>query len=406
MLNRLRHLIFTIPLLCAACAEQDLSQESDEASAAQLGESAQQLTFIPSDGDYSKAGPHVVGTKRIKITASGRTLPVQLWYPAVESARAESLLGRPIKEFEPTTESVRLELEKIVMGSVTTCTTQVMHAADGVSAFAQTAGFPLIVFSHCLDGARFEMFTAAEHLASMGFVVAAPDHVGGTIYNSELNPTSPTSSFLKTRAADIRGVIDAMLNPSTPGMPTGLAGRIDATRIGAFGHSFGSATTGLVLETDKRVRAGAMLAAGIDMAFVDDAHLDRITQPGLFFEAMEDNSIGLAGNSVLEADYKYYPKPVWGVRVPDGGHWSFTDFAGLNKRMMAGCGSAKRQTIWRLGQAFDYVPNADAKTFTKAYLAAFFNFQLNGDTKGATYLSKATPATLLNVVSHTGYVAR
>ena len=43
--------------------------------------------------------------------------------------------------------------------------------------YPRTASFPLVVFSHHYEGVRFALFSVAERLASLGFVVAAPDHV-------------------------------------------------------------------------------------------------------------------------------------------------------------------------------------------------------------------------------------
>jgi dienelactone hydrolase len=382
----LRALLLSMPLACA-CAGDPLEDDA-------LAES--ELALAPAF-DFAQPGPYTVGTTRITMASSAtRTVPVQIWYPAPESARAEAVSGHFAREFEPAGSAERTKLEALYGSIGHYCTRKVMHAAIDAPVRVLDAPFPLLVFSHCLDGARFEMASAAEHLASYGFVVAAPDHVGGTLYNP---PTSVTSSFLHTRAADVRAVIDGMLGASNaPALPAALRGRIDVSRIGAFGHSYGSATTGLVLETDARVRAGAMIAGPVDTYLLDDAHLSRLTKPGLFFEAMEDNSIGLAGNALLESNYTYYPAPAWGVRLKDGGHWSFTDFAGLNARLTPGCGSAKRQTNPFV--SFNYAPIEPSRQLTQAYLAAFFSAQLRGDAAGTAYLGTATPSEWVSVLSH------
>ncbi len=66
------------------------------------------------------------------------------------------------------------------------------------------------------------------------------------------------------RAADVHFVLDELAtiaagaNPDAEHhrLPHGLAGALDLTRVGVFGHSLGGATAAAAIHTDPRIRAG------------------------------------------------------------------------------------------------------------------------------------------------------
>ncbi len=347
-------------------------------------------------GAQAPSGSYVVGTTRIEIAAAGgRTLPVQLWYPAVEGARSAADEGRPIQDFEPAGPK-HDALDELVTAAPDKCTNKTMHAADGPKALALADKWPLIVFSHCMDCTRFSMFTVAEHLTSLGFVVAAPDHVGGTVYERK---GVLDSDFLKVREADIKSVLDALLDDSSDAVPEDLRGQLDSERVGAMGHSYGSVTTGLVLQNDARVKAGVLIAAPPDNPLLAGASIAKILKPALYFEAMEDHSIQLVGNSLLENNYSSHPNPAWLVKVADAGHWSFSDICALTDTFKPGCGMDTRQNPVQ-GGSFTYLDNDTARGIAKHYIAAFFVRELLGDLTQDAYLGKATPAGIVMVEHH------
>jgi len=347
-------------------------------------------------GVESPSGSYVVGTKRIEVVgAAGRTLPVQLWYPAAESARDEALKGRPMQDFEPAGDK-RDTLAALVKAAPDKCTNKTMHAADAPKPLAGSAKWPLVVFSHCMDCTRFSMFTVAEHLTSLGFVVAAPDHVGGTVYERK---AVLDNDFLKLREGDVKSVLDVLLDEGSTALPEGLRGQLDAKRVGAMGHSYGSVTTGLVLQNDARVKAGVLIAAPPDSPLLAGASIAKILKPALYFEAMEDHSIQLVGNSFLENNYSAHPKPAWLVKVADAGHWSFSDICALTDDFKPGCGMDTRQNPVE-GGSFTYLDIDTARDIAKHYIAAFFSRELLGDAAQDAYLGKATPADIVMVEHH------
>ena len=105
--------------------------------------------------------------------------------------------------------------------------------------------FPLVLYSHGSNGARVENVTLAGHLASHGFVVVAPDHHGNNYFDPEPRPSGDDFAanllFLMDRPLDLSFLIDRFLAfGSEPG--NFFEGAVDATRVGAAGHSLGGST--------------------------------------------------------------------------------------------------------------------------------------------------------------------
>jgi dienelactone hydrolase len=343
--------------------------------------------------DPAKAGPYVVGTTRFELSDT-RRLPVQVWYPAVDAAKDEASAGHPFEAIEPPG-SRHDQLAALVAAAPEGCTSRTMHAALDAPAAERTERWPVVLFSHCDSGARYSELTVAERLASWGFVVAAPDHVENTVYDALSGAQShQTPEFLQVRGKDMEDVLDAVL-AGTDGVPAALRGHLDESRIGMFGHSFGAITTGLVLQNDPRVKAGAMLAAPPENPILSGVTVADITQPGLFVLAEEDNSIGVGGNDLIRQNYESYPNPAWFLSVKEAGHWSFSDIAGMTPFLAPGCGQGERQLDPT--QTFAFLDNAVGREIAASYVTAFLAAELLRDSSAAAYLSDANPAGVVTI---------
>lgn len=337
--------------------------------------------------DYGALGPLPVGSVTVTMTdrTGARTLPVELWYPADEAARAEATTGRSIEAFEAGTPN-ETDLHDLVAAAPATCVRRTMHSAAAPAAAAGTGLFPVVVFSHCHTCTRFDMAEAAERLASHGIVVAAPDHVDNTLWD-ELAGTSVLvgNEFLAVRASDVSSVLDRLLDPTAAELPADLRGRLDPAHAGVMGHSFGAATTSLVIQNDDRFVAALAVAAPISaLGGVPIAELDV---PYLFLLMREDNSVGEIGNRLIRADYARVGGPAALVELDDAGHWSISDLCGLVAAFDAGCGDGVRGSVSG-GVAFTYVDPNIAREVAADTAAGFFATHLLGDPGGDTILRR------------------
>lgn len=185
--------------------------------------------------DHARRGPHAVGVVSLSVGSPGpedpeRELATEIWYPAADphsGTPAEHPLKRP-------------------------------HAARQGAAPAEGI-HPLVIFSHGNSGLRHQSTFLTTHLASWGFVVAAPDHTGNTFFEmiqirSEAERQRVHFEARHNRPADLSAVVARAVS----GDPRWAA--VDPARIGVAGHSYGGWTALKLPGRDTRVRAVCGLA--------------------------------------------------------------------------------------------------------------------------------------------------
>lgn len=339
-----------------------------------------------------------VGTTTITIDGrDGRKLPVQLWYPATEEARAQASAGRPSYELEPAGPR-REKLKGLLTSGTAGCTNLTMHAAIDATPAAGAERFPLVVVSHHYAGTRISTHSVNEQLARSGFVVAAPDHVGGTLF--EYEPSRPndlssslTGEFLKVRAADMSRVLDVLLSETASVVPEGIRGRIDPARVGIYGHSFGAITAGMVVANEPRVKSAAYVAmvvtSAVSQLLVGTPPITRFRVPALYLLAQEDKSaVALGGAPQIRLNFENQTPPAFLVEVRDLGHFAFADDLAAIPAFADGCGKGTR--IDRPLTQFTNLDAALAREIAARYITAFFAHQFQGGPAAA--LSEAVPA--------------
>jgi dienelactone hydrolase len=120
----------------------------------------------------------------------------------------------------------------------------------------------LIAFSHGNSGLRQQSTFLTTHLASWGFVVIAPDHVGNTFSEMMALPDEEArrATHRRIRAQrphDMQAVIRALLDD---GHLSNELPPLDSNRLGLLGHSFGGWTALKVPALESRVAAVCGLA--------------------------------------------------------------------------------------------------------------------------------------------------
>lgn len=336
----------------------------------------------PAPVAFDQPGAHPVGHERFVLEdpARGRSLPVQLWYPAAEGARAAAEAGVPLEELL-SEGPPREELKGLIAQAPERCTTRRTRSAPGVE--PASGVFPVVVFSHCSGCLRLSSSTVAERLASHGIAVVAPDHPEGTLFDARAGQLAPVNeTFLGVRAEDVRVTLDAVLDPANAAIPAPLRGRFDGARVGMMGHSYGAATTGKVLQGDARFKAGFAMAA--PPAFLGGVEMKQLQAPMFLLLAREDNSIGVFGNDLIRANYKDAPGRAWLAEVRDAGHWSFSDICALEPSLQPGCGQGKRQAD---KSEFTYLDIDTGRSIAASYAAAFFAWTLRQDADAEAFLA-------------------
>jgi dienelactone hydrolase len=254
------------------------------------------------------------------------------------------------------------------------------------------APYPVLLFGHRWGGSRTQNTFLAEELASHGYVVVATDHPlnavrvqlsDGSVVRSDradalsnLEHTTPDAikavwgKELDLWLADDTFVL-GKLEQNNNGW---FANRLDLTRIGAFGHSFGGSASLNLLGRDPRVKSAVNLDGwtfqGLD---------HRTTQPILLvyegIAAIPHPQTGVEGalNSGDMANVEANLKQYGGIRtfVTGTQHLDFTDqtlFSPLQRLIATGP-----------------IPGDRAREITRGLVLGFFEQTLRGKGEIPTY---------------------
>ena len=262
----------------------------------------------------STPGKYGVGRQTLTVfdPSRDRTIPVDVWYPTAPNlsgdlARYEFILG--------------IELESAI-------------AIDGAK-LSTDGGFPLVVYSHGSSGQSYIATFLTETLASHGFVVAAPNHVGNTAIDAALGTTDSLQDSAYDRPLDTSQTITAVFEAAAD-TQSELFGSVDSTRVGIAGHSFGgftafAAVAGLpqtshpATPPDERIDAIAAMAPATSQ--LPDELLSSITVPMMVITGTDDKNTPIDPESTRPFDlvssaYAYR------IDLARAGHQSFTDLCG------------------------------------------------------------------------------
>jgi len=242
-------------------------------------------------------GPYAVGTfarhlvdhNRRERHALSRDAPrelmIQVWYPAKNEAGVRAWYRDPRMN---QAKSYHLRWVKT-------------HSYWDVAVADAPRTFPVLVFSPSSGGFRSQNTFQVEELVSQGYIVVGIDHPysssrvvfpdGRVAYSLPWVDTSSQAAYeassrkvaamLDDHVADARFVLDEMERWNRPGSNERLAGRMDITRVGVFGHSFGGALAASLCLADPRVVAGI----NMDGWMFGDAEKNGIAKPFFFMNS-------------------------------------------------------------------------------------------------------------------------
>ena len=235
-------------------------------------------------------GPYPVGTRTMEMKAGGRDVVVTVWYPAAAS-------HRPFAAYRRREETTRQSSYQDVLPTNSRLEAPV---ADG--------RFPVLLFSPAWGGRRTQNTYLTEDLASHGYVVAAMDHPGNsgptayrdghvdqpatgdamdfaTLSLDEINAEG--AKEVEREATDEIGVLDA-LEGMNQDRESPFYQRLDTTRVGALGHSFGGAVGAEAAIEDGRIKA----ALDLDGSLFGRMQREGLRKP---FMMIEEDSAAVSG---------------------------------------------------------------------------------------------------------------
>jgi len=210
---------------------------------------------------------------------------------------------------------------------------------------------PLAIYSHGSGGQGLLGYPYGEHLASHGWVVMAPDHVGNTSLDATGSGMDPYVLTALNRPNDVSATLDAA-NDLVDGVT------VDADHALVIGHSFGGYTAlsvgGMVQDVDAMITlctdveddpncalvGNSDIEAAFRAGFRDERAVALVPQaPGLVSSAVKSSLADVDVPVLLQSGERDQTTPhvreavptwdnldgegdVW-VNLPDGGHYTF-----------------------------------------------------------------------------------
>ncbi|MBP6745468.1 hypothetical protein KA344_09535 [bacterium] len=267
--------------------------------------------------------------------------------------------------------------------------------------------WPVVIFSHGLGGSREAAGYFGEAMAENGYLSMHLQHPGSdsSVWMGALRGSGNQQDMkqsiqqemkqamsgenLRARVDDVKFVLNQLERLNSGAGP--WHGKLDMSKIGCSGHSFGAGTTMAIAgqtfgtgarrinEADPRVKAAIYMSAPVNLAGRDPKNLyGSIKIPGMHMTGTEDNS-PINNNSAADRliPYKFVNAPdQYQVNFNGGDHAIFggTQARGIGKR--------------------DQAKDAQYHVLINKLSVAFFDAYLKGNAKQKQWLKQSAAAYL------------
>ncbi len=322
-------------------------------------------------------GEYNIGTTTFELTDQNRNetftadpddfrrILIQAWYPADDVTG----LNRAPYLYNPSAFTTGIQrawgLPSIIVSHFSLTVT---HSYEDAPLSDAEATFPVLIFSHGYGGVIMQNTVLMEELASHGYVVFSIAHPyeavvtafpnGDVIYEDDKDTFDNIGSSLDIWANDTLFLVDQLEITSNPDIPNIFWGKLDFSRIGALGHSFGGTTAEQVCLADSRLQAGI----SFDSPHGNLARTANMTKPFMLLFGPD------YGNPELnDTVFTHSESTCYGLYVDGTRHYNFGDM-----------------NIWTsLLRSFGLLGSIDGYRMLEIlteYVVAFFDTHLMGDT--------------------------
>ncbi|MCA9064978.1 MAG: dienelactone hydrolase [Planctomycetaceae bacterium] len=210
----------------------------------------------------------------------------------------------------------------------------------------QSKPSPVILFSHGLGGSREGNAYLGKHWSARGYVVVFVQHPGSDesvwkdvplLQRMQAMRKAASGRNLVLRCEDIRFVLD-QLEQWNSDTSSRLHGRVDMSKVGMSGHSFGAHTTQAVSGqtfgplgqryTDPRIRAAVAFSPGSATGGNQDRAFGSVSVPWMLMTGTRDTAP--VGNQTVESRREVYPAlppsiAKYELVLFDGAHSAFSE---------------------------------------------------------------------------------
>src|SRR5436305_391491 len=282
------------------------------------------------------------------VPGTRRELLVWIWYPAAaeqSAAMVDDYLPAPWRAA-----GARANRSSLMTLLTRDPSPVHAHSLRNAGVAPQQPSYPVVIMRAGASAPVMNYSTLAEDLASHGYVVVgfdAPYRTSVVVFpdgrvitrTPENNPELVSGHELIRRGnkllaawtGDIAFVLDRLARLNESDASGKLAGRLDMTRVGVFGHSLGGATAAQFCHDDSRCKAGI----DIDGAPLGSVIRDGIPRPFMFLLSEHGGSSDAESRPIeanIQSIYDRLP-PDGRLRITIRGanHFLFSDDGALLK---------------------------------------------------------------------------
>jgi dienelactone hydrolase len=282
------------------------------------------------------------------VPGTKRELLVWIWYPSAagQSAAMDDYVPRQMRE--------AAEFFGGPMGLVTRDISKVHgHSTRNSDVSPRERSYPVAIMRAGASAEIWKYSTLAEDLASHGYIVVgfdAPYRTNAVVFpdgrvrrrtpenNAELcEGQAPAqqelcvSRVMTAWTSDIGFVLDRLERLNGSDSSGKFTGRLDMTRVGVFGHSFGGATAAQFCHDDSRCKAGI----DVDGAPFGSVVREGMDKPFLFLLSDHSHESGAESDRILANIQSIYDRlPAEGrlrIAIRGADHFLFSDDGALLK---------------------------------------------------------------------------
>jgi dienelactone hydrolase len=252
---------------------------------------------------FTGYGPYAVGEETLAL-ADGRRVVV--WYPA-DPAKAK---GLPYENFDIAS-LLRPDLQAKIPAKERPPFT--LHDHPGAAPDTKGGPYPIVLFSHGYGGFPEQSATLTTHIASWGFVVAAPDHVERSL-----------SGLLGNAAKGVKPLTDSQVLEQTLTLVRSDAQRAKSPifhlvipdKAAVIGHSSGASAAYELAAADPEI------SSFISYAVEEPKGMPVPKVPGMVMTGTTDGVIPPAHDRIV---YDGMRSPKYFVQIGNAGHLVFSD---------------------------------------------------------------------------------